>query len=321
VTDVILTDDSSRADLLRFAAAAEIGSEHPLAEAIVAAAREEGLPIPSASDFQALPGSGIQATADGQSVLVGNAGLLANRGIDLSPVAAELDRLADAGKTPILVAVDGRLAGLVAVADTLKPEAIQAVAELRALGLELWMLTGDNERTARAIAREVGIANVLAGVKPDEKAAKIQALQAQGKVVAMVGDGVNDAPALVQADLGIAIGTGADVAIEASDITLVGGDPRGIVTALALSRRTIATIRQNLFWAFGYNIVLIPVAAGVLYPVFGVLLSPVLAAAAMAMSSVSLVTNSLRLRSFAPPRLATERNPESRIQNLESGTR
>jgi Cu+-exporting ATPase len=209
--------------------------------------------------------------------------------------------LAQAGKTPMFVAADGAPAGVIAVADTLKPESAEAVRELQALGLDVWMITGDNAATAQAIAREVGIGNVLADVLPDQKAAKVKELQAAGKVVAMVGDGINDAPALAQADLGIAIGTGADVAMEASDITLVGGDVRGVVTAIALSRRTIGTIRQNLFWAFIYNVVLIPVAAGVLFPLWGLLLNPLMAAAAMAMSSVSVVTNSLRLRGFRPP--------------------
>jgi Cu+-exporting ATPase len=300
VTDVVTSPGVSRADLLRFAAAAEVGSEHPLGETIVAAARSERLALPAPSSFEALPGRGIVASVDGKVVAVGNEAGLLERGVAVDGLRAEMDRLNLAGKTAVFVALDDTLAGVIAVADTLKPEATWVVGQLRALGLELWMLTGDNRRVAEAIAREVGIAHVLAEVKPDEKAAAIRALQAQGKVVAMVGDGINDAPALVQADLGIAIGTGTDVAIEASDVTLIGGDLRGVVTAIALSRRTIATIRQNLFWAFAYNVVLIPVAAGLLYPFFGVLLSPVLAAGAMAMSSVSVVTNSLRLRRFSP---------------------
>jgi Cu+-exporting ATPase len=214
--------------------------------------------------------------------------------------------LARDGATPMYVALDGRGVGLIAVADTLKPESRDAVEQLKALGLEVWMLTGDNRATAESIARQVGIDHVLAEVLPEQKAAKIQELQAQGKVVAMVGDGINDAPALAQADLGIAIGTGTDVAMAASDVTLVGGDLRNIVTAIALSRKTVGVIKQGLFWAFAYNVLLIPVAMGALYPVFGVLLDPILAAAAMAMSSVSVVTNALRLRRFRRPQSARE---------------
>jgi len=300
VTAIVPADGIAELELLRLAAAAEIGSEHPLGESIVLRARELGVELPPARTFSSVTGKGIEAEIEGRTVAVGNRALMEQSGISLDGLSSRAEELAREGATPMYVAVAGRFAGLIAVADTVKPESREAIEELSALGLEVWMLTGDNRATAETIAREVGIepAHVLAEVLPEEKAAKVTALQAQGKTVAMVGDRINDAPALAQADLGIAIGTGTDVAIAASDITLIGGDLRTIVTAIALSRKTVGTIKQGLFWAFGYNILLIPVAMGVLWPFFGILLNPVLAAAAMAMSSVSVVTNALRLRGF-----------------------
>jgi Cu+-exporting ATPase len=306
VTRVVAYNGFAEADLLRWAGGAEVGSEHPLGEAVVTRARELGLDLPAADGFQAISGKGIQATVDNRALVLGNRALMSDWAINLAPAEPSASEIAAAGATPLYVAVDGQLAGVIAVADTLKPESREAAAQLEALGLEVWMLTGDNQATADAIAHQAGITRVLADVLPEQKAAKITALQAEGNTVAMVGDGINDAPALVQADLGIAIGTGADVAMAASDVTLIGGDLRTIVSAIALSRRTVATIRQGLFWAFAYNIVLIPVAMGALYPFTGTLLSPVLAAAAMAMSSVSVVTNALRLRGFKRPADAQE---------------
>jgi Cu+-exporting ATPase len=301
VAGLIATNGITESELLRLAAAAEVGSEHPLGEAIVARAREQGLELPPAEHFQAVSGRGIQALVAGRELLLGNQQMMESHGVHLDGLVERADELARSGSTPMYVAVAGQAAGLVAVADTLKPESRDAVEQLHALGLDVWMLTGDNRATAETIARQVGIEHVLAEVLPDQKADKIRALQAEGRSVAMVGDGINDAPALAQADLGVAIGTGADVAMAASDMTLIGGDLRGIVTGIALSRKTVGVIKQGLFWAFAYNLVLIPVAMGLLYPLFGVLLNPVLAAAAMAMSSVSVVTNALRLRGFQRP--------------------
>jgi Cu+-exporting ATPase len=238
-------------------------------------------------------------------VLVGRPGFLESRGLDPSPLVAQADEFAAAGKTPVFVAVDGRAAAVIAIADTLKAGSVEAVAELHRLGLQVAMMTGDNETTARTIARQAGVERVLADVRPDEKAAQVRKLQGEGKLVAMVGDGINDAPALAQADVGIAIGTGTDVAIESGSVTLMSGDLRALVTAFALSRATMRNIKQNLFWAFAYNVALIPLAAGAFYPFTGVLLDPIFAAAAMALSSVTVVSNALRLRGFRPPKFGT----------------
>jgi Cu+-exporting ATPase len=311
VTDVLLSRDggastavSSPDELLRLVAAAERGSEHPLGAAIVLAATERGLELPAATDFSATAGHGVRARVAGHEVLAGNERLMATGGVvGFGQDVAGLDQdvaaeLAAAGKTPVYVAVDGRLAGLIAIADRVKPGAADAIGRLHDLGLRVVMLTGDRRETAAAIAAQVGVDEIVAGVLPAAKAAEIARLQADGMRVAMVGDGVNDAPALAQADIGIAIGTGTDVAIEASDVTLVSGELRGVVTAIALSRATMRTIKQNLFWAFAYNAALIPIAAGILYPPFGILLNPIFAAAAMGLSSVTVVGNSLRLRHF-----------------------
>jgi Cu+-exporting ATPase len=277
--------------LLSLAASVESGSEHPIGAAIVRAAKEKGLPLSAARDFEALSGQGVRATVDGQLVLIGTARLMAERGIPLNGAEADLARLEGEGKTALVAAVDGQAAGLLAVADTVAPHSAEAVAQLAAMGMEVVMVTGDNRRTAEAIARSVGIENAAAQVLPGDKAGLVEKFQQGGSVVAMVGDGINDAPALAQADLGIAIGSGTDIAIEAADITLLRADLRGVPQAIALSRATLRTIRQNLFWAFIYNIIGIPLAA------MG-RLEPMLAAAAMAFSSVSVVTNSLRLRRF-----------------------
>jgi Cu+-exporting ATPase len=283
-------------ELLLLAASAERGSEHPLGEAMVRAAGERGLSLTQPHNFEALSGQGITATINGRAVLIGNAGLLTQRG--LRPDIATAQKLADDGKTPIFVSIDNQYAGIIAVADTVKASSKAAIEKLHGLGLEVAMLTGDNQRTAEAIARQVGIARGLADVLPAGKSDEIKKLQAEGKCVAMVGDGINDAPALAQADVGIAMGSGTDVAMEAADITLVRGDLNGVAASIALSRATVLNIKQNLFFAFIYNILGIPIAAGILYPFTGWLLSPIIASIAMALSSVSVLTNALRLRGF-----------------------
>ena len=301
VTDVVLTPGApttarDEPALLSLVASLESSSEHPLADAVVRHARDRGYLVRVPEEFASHTGRGATGVVEGAALAVGNAALMAEWAVDPAPLRAHAERLAGEGKTPMYVAVDGALAGLVAVVDPIKPTSRAAVARLRAMGLDVVMLTGDNRRTAEAVARAAGIDRVVADVLPDGKVAEVARLQGEGRVVAMVGDGVNDAPALARADVGIAVGSGADVAVEAADVALMRGDLAGVARAIALSRRTMRTTRQNLFWAFVYNVVGIPVAAGVLYPALGLLLSPVLASAAMAFSSVSVVSNSLRLR-------------------------
>ena len=298
LTDVVAADGFAENDFLQAVASAETRSEHPLAAAIVRGAETRNLAFEKVENFNALEGRGIEATVSGKNLLLGNLRLMNERKIELNGAERTVEKLAGEGKTPMFAAIDNNFAGIVAVADTIKPESKDAIQALQNLGLEVVMMTGDNKRTAEAVAAEVGIKRVLAEVLPEGKSGEIRRLQAEKKLVGMVGDGINDAPALAQADVGIAIGTGTDVAIEASDITLIKGDLRGVVTAIALSKATIRSVKQNLFWAFIYNVIGIPVAAGLLYPLTGWLLSPIIASAAMSLSSVSVVANSLRLRSF-----------------------
>ena len=300
VTDIVTVPGVGEDDALAVAAGAEQASEHPLGEAIVRLAKERGLALPPVGEFTAVPGQGIDAMAPDGRILLGNETMMNERGIDVSLLADRAIALQAQGKTVVVLAFAGRLLALIAVADVLKPDAAATIRRLREMGLAVAMLSGDNRRTAEAIAREAGIERVLAEVLPADKAGEIKRLQEGGHRVAMVGDGINDAPALTQADVGIVMGSGTDVAIEAADVTLMRSDVAGVVVALELSRRTIQIVKQNLGWAFGYNILLIPVAAGVLYPLAGVLLSPILAGAAMAFSSVSVVTNSLRLKRWRP---------------------
>jgi Cu+-exporting ATPase len=315
VTDIVAAPSSSQEEVLRLAASVEHSSEHPLGEAVVKAALERKLELSPPSDFNAIPGHGVEALVEGKKLFLGNLRLMKERGFSLNGVEEKASKLFEEGKTVVFLGLDSQVVGVIALADTLKLNAKEALQALGKMGIETTMLTGDNRRTAEAIAAEAGIDQVLAEVLPEHKAGEVKKLQGEGKVVAMVGDGINDAPALAQADVGIAIGTGTDVAIETGDITLISGDLTGVVTAISLSKRTMRTIKQNLFWAFAYNTALIPVAAGALYLVFGQtgvpsglhfilgdygFLNPILAAAAMAASSITVVSNSLRLRRFEP---------------------
>ena len=298
VTEIVTVDGTDRYDLVRFAAAAEWGSEHPLGKAVVQKAKDLAISVPPIQDFEAIPGYGVRAQVEGHLIRLGNRQFLLDHGIVLNGLEKEAERLAQEGQTPMYVASGDSALGIIAMADMLKPSARNAVEALQTMGLDVIMITGDHAQTATAIARQIGFDHVLAEVLPQDKAAQIKRLQAEGRAVAMVGDGINDAPALAQADVGIALGTGTDVAIETADIALLRDDLMGVPKAIRLSHRTIRIIRQNLFWAFFYNASLIPVAAGVLYPFSGLLLNPMFAGAAMAFSSVSVVINSLRLRYF-----------------------
>ena len=315
LTDIAVAEGFAEAEVLRLVAAVETRSEHPIAEAIVAEARRRDLVVAEPSVFAAEPGFGVSATVEGRALLVGADRLLTAKGIDVSPFAAVAAQLGDQGRSPLYAAIDGRLAAVLAVADPLKETSLEALAALRALGIWIVMITGDNRRTAEAIARGLPIDEVVAEVLPAGKVEVIKRLQAGGARVAFVGDGINDAPALAQADVGLAIGTGTDIAIESADVVLMSGDLRNVPNAVALSRATIRNIAENLFWAFGYNAVLIPVAAGVLYPSFGILMSPMFAGLAMALSSVSVVTNALRLKRFRPP-LAAHANRDTQVAPL-----
>jgi Cu+-exporting ATPase len=296
VTDVLSTGLISECQMIEIAASLERASEHPLAEAVVRYAHERGLSLTQPETFESLTGLGVAGVVNGDVALIGNAALMQKYNVAAEALQAEAMRLSEAGKTPLWIAVKGALAGMIAVADTVKPTSVAAIRQMHAEGLRVVMLTGDNERTAGAIARMVGVDEVVAGVLPAGKVDAVKRLQAAGRVVAMVGDGVNDAPALAQADVGLTMASGADIAMEAGDVTLMRSDLTGVPMSIALSRGTMRVMRQNLFWAFVYNVIGIPLAAGALYPVFGMLLSPVMASAAMAFSSFSVVMNSLRLR-------------------------
>lgn len=299
VTDIITAEGFDELEVLRLAASAEKTSEHPLAEAIVNYAKEKNLDLVDAQEFEAIPGFGIEATVDGKNILLGNRRLMEQRNVSIW-LTDEVQRLSQEGKTAMFIAIDGKFAGIIAVADVIKPTSKKAIEILHKMGINTVMLTGDNRQTALAIAKQVGIDKVIAEVLPQNKAEEVKKLQTEGKKVVMVGDGINDAPALTQADVGIAIGSGTDVAIESADVVLMKSDIMDVVTAIDLSKKAIRNIKQNLFWAFFYNTAGIPIAAGVLHIFGGPLLNPVIAALAMAFSSVSVVTNALRLRRYRP---------------------
>ena len=307
LTDVLTANGFSENDVLRLSASVEKSSEHPLAEAIVNGAKNKSLELFDAQNFNAVPGHGVEANVNGRKIFLGNLKMMEKFSIDLGDLEEKSIKLADDGKTPMFIAIDDKAAGIIAVADTIKSDSKDAIALLKKMGLEVVMITGDNTRTANAIGRQVGIDRVLAEVLPEDKAFNVQKLQNEGKIVAMVGDGINDAPALAQADIGLAIGTGTDVAIEASDITLIKGSLKGVVLAIQLSNATMKNIKENLFGAFFYNGLGLPIAAGLLFPFFGVLLSPIIAGAAMAFSSVTVVTNANRLRRFSPKGIPSEK--------------
>ena len=301
LTDLISANGFENDEVLALVAAIETRSEHPIAEAIVAAAKEKSLTLASIEAFEAIPGFGVSATVGGRRVSVGADRFMTQLGLDVSDFQQNAQKLGEQGKSPLYAAIDGQLAAIIAVADPIKESTPAAIKALHALGLKVAMITGDNAATASAIAKQLGIDEVAAEVLPDGKVAALKQFRSRGNKVAFVGDGINDAPALAEADVGLAIGTGTDVAIEAADVVLMSGDLRGVVNAIALSQATIRNIKQNLFWAFAYNALLIPVAAGLLYPINGTLLSPILAAAAMALSSVFVLGNALRLKRFQAP--------------------
>jgi Cu+-exporting ATPase len=312
LTDLTVRTGFDRGEVLRLVASIETKSEHPIAEAIVAAAERDGLALSEVTAFDAEPGFGVAGTVSGKRVLVGADRAMAKAGIDVSEFAGVAGMLGDEGKSPLYAAIDGQLAAIIAVSDPIKETSVDAIRALHDLGLRVAMITGDNGRTAQAVAKRLGIDEVVAEVLPDGKVDAIKRLRAGNRVVAFVGDGINDAPALAEADVGLAVGTGTDIAIESADVVLMSGDLRGVVNAIAISKATIGNIKQNLFWAFAYNVTLIPVAAGILYPINGTLLSPILAAGAMALSSVFVLGNALRLRRFTAPLVLTQETRASR---------